>query len=151
MATISSIMTREVVTVDMDDSLETIREIFQNVKFHHILVTENQILYGVISDRDLLKTLSPFSGTFSEHDRDIAVLNRRAHQIMSREPITVSKKTGIKSAVSIMFKNNVSCLPVTSQKGEIEGIVTWKDLIMAYVKNSLTVNNARPKKTPDRL
>ncbi len=51
---ISSIMTRRVVTVEMDDSLQIISEIFENVKFHHILVVENQKLVGVISDRDLI-------------------------------------------------------------------------------------------------
>ncbi len=37
---ISSIMTRRVVTVEMDDPLQIIREIFENVKFHHIMVVD---------------------------------------------------------------------------------------------------------------
>jgi acetoin utilization protein AcuB len=50
---IESIMSREVVTLSMDDSLRTIREIFVNTGFHHLLVVEKDRLCGVISDRDL--------------------------------------------------------------------------------------------------
>ena len=51
-------MTRKVVAVEMDDPLWTIREIFENVKFHHILVLGNQKLAGVISGRDYLSAIS---------------------------------------------------------------------------------------------
>lgn len=52
---IKSIMSTPVVTVKRDDNLGVVREIFINTKFHHLLVVENNKLYGVISDRDLLK------------------------------------------------------------------------------------------------
>jgi len=132
---ISSIITKRVVTVAMDDSLRTISEIFANVRFHHLLVVENNRLSGVISDRDLLKASSPFLNTFSEQTRDANTLRIRAHQIMSRKPITVTKETSLEEAVSLLLRKNVSCLPVISADGRIEGIVTWKDLIRAYLQD----------------
>jgi hypothetical protein len=39
-------------------------------------------LCGVISDRDLLRALSPYVGTASENARDTATLRKRVHQIM---------------------------------------------------------------------
>lgn len=134
--TVESIMTRKVVTVESDDSLKTIREIFDNVKFHHLLVVENRKLVGVISDRDLLKALSPFIGRLFERSQDAALLNKRAHQIMSRKPITVDKEFRIESAARLLMEENVSCLPVTSIEGTIEGIVTWKDIFKAYLHGS---------------
>ena len=83
---ISSIMTRRVVTVEMDDFLQIISEIFENVKFHHILVVDGRKLVGVISDRDFIKALSPFLDTPSEEKPDITTLNKKAHQIMNRTP-----------------------------------------------------------------
>lgn len=133
---VESIMTRKVVTVESDDFLKTIREIFDNVKFHHILVVENRKLVGIISDRDLLKALSPFIGRLSERPQDVALLNKKAHQIMSRKPITVDKKFRIESAARFLMEENVSCLPVTSIEGTIEGIVTWKDIFKAYLRDS---------------
>ncbi|MFB0515605.1 MAG: CBS domain-containing protein [Candidatus Neomarinimicrobiota bacterium] len=133
---IGSIMTTEVVTVDPDASLKTIKEIFDHVKFHHLLVVENKRLFGVISDRDLLKALSPWLGTLDELPRDRAILSRRAHQICSRRPITATRETSVADAARILLDNNVSCLPVISREGGIEGIVTWKDIFKTYFKNS---------------
>ena len=87
---IEAILTKCVVTVDMDDSLYTIRDIFSHVRFHHLLVTEDEKLCGIISDRDLLKAISPYTGSVAEQPRDAATLRKRAHQIMARNPVTIS-------------------------------------------------------------
>jgi acetoin utilization protein AcuB len=129
--TIASIMSREVFRVRMDDSVWTIREIFDHAKFHHLLVMEKRKLVGVISDRDLLKAVSPFLDTISERERDLATLNRRAHQIMSRRPVTVAEQASVEDAVSLLLENDVSCLPVVSRGDAVVGIVTWKDVLKA--------------------
>jgi len=119
----------------MDDSLRVISEIFANVRFHHILVVEKNKIFGVISDRDLLNASSPFLNTLSEQSRDVNTLRIKAHQIMSRKLVTVTKEASLEDAIRLLLRKNVSCLPVTSPDGLIEGIVTWKDLIKAYLQN----------------
>lgn len=130
---VDSIMTTRVATVEMDDSLRIINFIFCAAKFHHLLVVENRKLVGVISDRDLLKASSPFLETPAERPQDVARLSRKAHQIMTRTPVTIHRHTPIAEAVEILLKKNVSCLPVVSSKNEIQGIVTWKDLLKSYM------------------
>ncbi|UCC97030.1 MAG: CBS domain-containing protein [Phycisphaerales bacterium] len=125
-------MTRKVVTVEMDDTLGTLWEIFRNVKFHHLLVVEDGELRGVISDRDLLKASSPFVNTFAEQKRDLTLLKKRAHQIMSRKPITIGKEATSEEASQLMLRSSISCLPVISAEGSIDGIITWRDLLTAY-------------------
>ena len=83
---VQDIMSRRVVTVELDDKISAVKEIFDNLKFHHVLVVEDGVLLGVVSDRDLLKALSPNIGTSTESYKDTATLNKRVHQIMSREP-----------------------------------------------------------------
>ncbi len=60
---LADIMTRAVVTVHMDDTLERIREIFDDCGFHHLVVIDDARVVGVISDRDLLKHLCPSMNT----------------------------------------------------------------------------------------
>ena len=129
-----SIMTKKVITIDMDTQLLTICNIFKQKKFHHLLVIENNELVGVISDRDVLKAISPFIGTLAEQNRDLFTLKKKAHQIMSRKPFTISKEISMEEAANLMIQNNISCLPVISFDGKIEGIVTWKDLIKVYAQ-----------------
>ncbi len=134
--TVSFVMTKKVFKVRMDDTIGTIHEILENANFHHLLVVEGNKLVGVISDRDVLKAVSPFIGTLSEHTHDLVTLNKKAHQIMNHKPITVFKYTSLQEAAGIMLDNNISCLPVVSSEGGIEGIVTWKDILGYYVKDN---------------
>ncbi len=127
---VEEIMTRRVVTVEMDDSLATIREIFDNVRFHHILVVSRDgQLRGVISDRDVLKHLSPFLGTPSEQTRDMTLLRKPAHQIMTRKPVTATPQTPVTKAAHIFVHDKISCLPVTDAEGKVLGIITWRDIL----------------------
>src|SRR5258708_39948334 len=107
------IMTARVVTVEMDDRLEVVKEIFDTMNFHHLLVIdEHQKLSGVLSDRDLLRALSPYVGSAAETARDLATLNKRVHQIMTRHPFTLRPHSGIAEAVDLLLKHPISCVPV---------------------------------------
>ena len=133
--TVGEIMSSKVVTVEMDDSLEVIRDIFRKVKFHHLIVVDGQKIVGLISDRDFLKAISPYVDTMSETNRDRSTLEKRAHQIMSHYPITVLKSCQIEKAAKMMLERGVSCLPVTMPDGNIEGVVTWKDVCKAFLES----------------
>jgi len=133
---IGKIMTVRVVTIEMDDSLEVVRDIFKKVRFHHLLVVDNEKLVGIISDRDVLKAVSPYVGTMSETTRDRATLNKRAHQIMSHHPVTVRSSCPLQEAAQLMLARGVSCLPVTTIHGEILGMLTWKDVLRAFLDSN---------------
>lgn len=133
MITVEEIMSRHVVSVDMDDTLKDVREIFEHVRFHHILVMENGRLAGVISDRDLLKAVSPYANTQSEHPRDAATLRKRAHQIMTRKPITIAVDASVLEGIRSFTDNRISCLPVLNRDGSVAGILTWRDILKAIV------------------
>ena len=137
---VKSIMIEKVLKVRMDDSIGTICNILEHVEFHHLLVVKGRELVGILSDRDVLRVISPFLGTLSEEPRDMTLLNRKIHQIMTRKPITVDKDASIETAASQLLDNNISCLPVVSSKGWIDGIVTWRDILRFYVKGNRTSN-----------
>ncbi|MCG9747314.1 CBS domain-containing protein [Shewanella sp. Isolate8] len=128
---VSEIMSTRVVTIDMDDRLTIVKEIFDCAPFHHLLVVENDSLQGVLSERDYLRTLSPHIGSIGETERDSDTLHRRAHQVMSRDPITIAPEADIKTASQLMLAHDIGCLPVMALN-KIVGIITWKDLLRAF-------------------
>ncbi len=136
LTTVGEIMTSKVVTVEMDDSLEVIRDIFRKVKFHHLIVVDGEKIVGVLSDRDFLKAISPYVNTMSETNRDRATLEKRAHQIMSHYPVTVQKSCQTQTAAKLMLDRRVSCLPVTMPDGILVGVVTWKDVFRAFLEST---------------
>ncbi|MDO9138779.1 MAG: CBS domain-containing protein, partial [Methylobacter sp.] len=133
---IADIMIAKPITVGMDTGLLVVKEIFDHVYFHHLLVEneEDKTFAGVISDRDLLGALSPYVHTAAETSRDKATFNKRAHQIMSRQVDTVSPATNCNIAVQKMLDADVSCLPVLDENKFILGIVTWKDFLKNYLR-----------------
>jgi acetoin utilization protein AcuB len=136
---VGDIMTRHVLCVRMDDTLATVRELFERHQMHHLLVLESGRLVGVISDRDLLKNLSPFVGkALSERPQDLATLHRRVHQIMTRKLVSTTPDTPIGNAAELMLAHRISCLPVVNEQGKPIGIVTWRDLLRAMVSTATT-------------
>lgn len=129
--TVADIMSTRVVTIDMDDRLTIVKEIFDSAPFHHLLVVENDRLQGVLSERDYLRILSPHIGAINETERDVETLQRRAHQVMTRSPITTTPECSLHAATQLLLQHNIGSLPVLAQ-GKIVGIVTWKDLLRAY-------------------
>ena len=127
-----SLMTPRVVTVELDDPLETVKKIFESAKFHHLLVVEAGKLCGVISDRDLLRALSPYIGTRSETARDAATLKKRVHQIMTRKPVTLPPEATFGDAVKVFLEHRVSCIPVVDATFKPIGIVSWRDLLKSW-------------------
>jgi acetoin utilization protein AcuB len=127
---LSDIMTRVVVTVDLDETLERIKTLFDESKFHHLVVTDDARVVGVISDHDLLRHVSPFIGNqWMERTQDRGTLHRKAHQIMTRHPIVVPADMDVTQATKIVLEKGVGCLPVVGRGMRCVGIVTWRDLL----------------------
>lgn len=126
---IQSIMKSPVVCVEMDDTLKVVKSIFDQTRFHHLLVVESKKLFGIISDRDLLKVLSPTLGTAAESRSDLNKLNMKAHQIMSRNPVCISQNDDLTNAVDLFLKNPISSLPVIDENTIPVGIISWRDIL----------------------
>lgn len=134
--TVSSIMSRGAVTIAPDDSLHVVSRLFEERRFHHLVVVDRGKAIGVISHRDLLKHISPFVGTLSEKSRDVWTLDKRVHQVMTRTIVWAEPETSITDAALLMAANRISCLPILDEKGRPVGIVTTLD-ILRWIAGSL--------------
>ena len=131
---VSEIMTTDIITITMDDMVKKVRDLFDRNSCHHLLVVDKNKLEGVISDRDLLKNISPFIDMpLAERKQDTATLNRRVHQIMTRKAVTADPDMPIEDAARTMLFHKVSCLPVVNDQNIPIGIVTWRDLLAALI------------------
>ncbi|WP_201694794.1 CBS domain-containing protein [Paraburkholderia hiiakae] len=130
---VEKFMTSRVVTIGFDDTLASVREIFAQASFHHLLVVEEGKLQGVVSDRDLLRAISPFIDSVVESERDLGTLKKRVHQIMSRKPITLRPESSLSEAVALFLANKISCIPIVDAEFRPVGIVSWRDVLRYLV------------------
>ncbi len=135
---VADIMSRDVVTVGPDDDVLVVRKLFNKHGFHHVLVVLQGQLVGVISDRDVLREASPFLDTLAERPQDLATLKKRVHQIMSRNLVVARGDDSVADAAATMLDRRVSCLPVVTAEGHVEGVVTSRDLLQALTRGRAT-------------
>ena len=132
---VKQIMSTRVVTVELDDKLSVVKEIFESLKFHHLLAVEKNEILGIVSDRDLLKALSPNIGTSTESYKDSATLNKRVHQIMTRRPIVLHEDATIDDAINLFNTHSISCIPIVDRDNRPIGIVSWRDILKNLQRN----------------
>jgi CBS domain-containing protein len=134
---VADVMTRKTVTLSPHHGFAEAVSLMADRHFRHVVVvgTGGQIL-GVISDRDILRTLAR---TSNWQTKDVS-------QIMTRDPVTVKRETPLSVAVAKMVAKRINCLPVLDDEGKVCGILTSTDLLKAYQKllESLDNNRATP-------
>lgn len=131
---VNQIMSQNLHTIGADDNVGLLSKTFNDVSYHHLpVVDENNVLLGIISDRDVTRNLSPFIGTDLERDCDRDLLTKTASDIMSTNPVTVAQTSRIETASILLLENNFSCLPVVDDDGKIEGLLTWKDILNYHI------------------
>ena len=125
----AELMSGPPITVGLDATLGTLRQIFVSHGVQHVLVVEDSVLRGVVSDREVLRALSPYLDTASAQARDLQTLRRPVHQVMDHHPVTVRPEAGLEEIAARVAAHRFSWLPVVEPTGHPLGVVTWRDLL----------------------
>lgn len=116
--------TRNPITANADDILKFIAKTMANSAIGSVIIQENQLPIGIITDRDLRSKIA--TGLYS--------IDIDARTVMTSPVITVPENISIAEAQMIMLKHNVGHLCVTrdgSSKSAISGIISEHDVVAA--------------------
>jgi len=134
---IQDIMTTKLFTVNHDDVVTEVQELFKKHSIHHVLVVNNDgDLEGVISSTDLDRTKSgaSFFRNPKKEEHDAALLRcMRVCDIMTKDVITLQSSDSIRRAYEIFKKNKFHAIPV-EKSGILAGIVTPLDILDHFFK-----------------
>ena len=129
---ISKLMTRKLLTVSPEDTVETAVQHLRQRGVRHLLVLDQGELVGILSDRDIKRALQP------EQTKKKKVLGLGGlyfllepilvREIMTKDPLTINPGTTAQEAAAIMIKNKFGALPV-AKNGRLLGILTETDLL----------------------
>ena len=119
---VREVMTREPVTLTPEQSFGEALALLARNRFRHLLVVDDTgRLAGVLSDRDLLRTMS------RTPDLDRATVA----DVMQSDVISVEPQTLLSDAAAQMLDRRINCLPVV-EAGRLCGILTSTDLLRAF-------------------
>lgn len=127
---IEEIMRKRVVTVSTDTSISDALQLLRGNRIRHLPVMDNDLLVGIVSDRDLRDALP---SSLTTHDDDDEVLQRKVSAIMKREVITAHPLDFIQDAAKTIYDHKVGSLPVL-EGGRLVGIVTESDILNCLVE-----------------
>jgi acetoin utilization protein AcuB len=126
---VSHIMTPNPITVNFDDRLAVVAQIFGTHKIHHLPVVKNGKLVGLISKSDFLFFKRGFYN--EEHDKgheEVRLNNYTAKDIMTAKLAKLEPDDKINVALEIFKENLFHGIPVV-ENDAIIGIITTYDII----------------------
>lgn len=134
--TVERIMTAHANCVSPDISFQEIQHHFNTHVYHHLPVTDELGLCGIISDRDVMACIAKYAGEVGQHVFSDYISQLTAADVMTKGVITVDRYTPIATASILLLEHNISCLPVVDEDNNVEGILTWKDILRFSVYNT---------------
>ncbi|MGP3975648.1 CBS domain-containing protein [Streptomyces sp. 8N114] len=135
---ISEIMTADPITVTPQTDIGEIARLMRDEDFGEVLVSEQDHLRGVVTDRDLvIRAMAD--------DRDLH--STRAQDVCSSDVVTCAPDAGIDEAVRLMREHAVRRLPIVDGD-ELVGTVTIGDIALERDPDSALadVSSAQPNR-----
>jgi CBS domain-containing protein len=117
MKTVNEIMTKDCVTITLQDNVYEIAVKMKQNDIGFIPVVDGKKLIGVVTDRDLV-----VRGYAEKREGSAAV-----QQVISKNITSIPSSTTVDEAAQIMAKDQVRRLPVVDN-GELVGIIAIGDL-----------------------
>lgn len=125
---VSTIMTKNVIKLNLQDDLTKAESLFKKNKIRHIPVVNGNKIIGMLSYTDLLR-ISFVDAVDEDEVIDATVYNMfTVEQVMAKNLVTIEPDTTIKQAAEILSTKEFHALPVV-ESGLLVGIVTTTDLI----------------------
>ena len=126
---VSTIMTKEVVKLNITDTLTKAEGLFKKHRIRHIPVMTGNKIIGMLSYTDLLRISFADAIDDEEEEVDATVYNMfSVEQVMAKNLVSISPETTIKEAAEILASKEFYALPVV-EGNLLVGIVTTTDLI----------------------
>lgn len=128
---ISAIMTKNVVCVSPNQKILDVKHIFEKKDFHHhIPVTENHKLIGMIS---LIDFMYKIEGAGLD-DNNVVYNKLLVKDIMSTNPYFSGPNASIEDVAVELSKGRFRALPIVDNE-IVVGIVSTADIIKYYLEN----------------
>ncbi|MFQ5970246.1 MAG: CBS domain-containing protein [Nitrososphaerales archaeon] len=140
-------MVKSVFSVAPDDTVFTVLSIMSLKKVSRVVVVRDQRPVGIITGRNLLPISTMFGSDAYEAFRKVLISNKQAQvpipsgvstlflarDVMTYDPISITKDSDLADAAQIMVRNRISGLPVVDSNNNLVGIVTKTNITRAFV------------------
>lgn len=134
---VAEIMTKELITLTLTDSLYDAEKLFKKHSIRHIPIVKESKLIGVLSYSDLLKI--SYADVLDDDDELMDVSSvvydmYSISQVMAKVVVSALPSTTIKEVTTILSKQSFHSIPIVDEQENLKGIVTTTDLLKYFLK-----------------
>jgi acetoin utilization protein AcuB len=126
-------MSKDVVTVEADDSMQNAIYMLQEKNIKMLPVVEKGNVVGIITDRDLKKASPSDATTLDMHELLFLISKIKIRDLMKKPVHTVPPNFTIEEAAAILLEKRISGLPVVEEGGQLVGIITRSDIFQLII------------------
>ncbi|MGB5993018.1 MAG: CBS and ACT domain-containing protein [Desulfobacterales bacterium] len=129
-------MSKEIVTVDVDDSMQNAIYILQEQNIKILPVMDGGNLVGIISDRDLKKASPSDATTLDMHELLFLISKIKVRDLMKKPVYTAKPDDTVEEAAALLLEKKISGLPVVDENNRLVGIITRSDIFRVLISLS---------------
>jgi acetoin utilization protein AcuB len=126
-------MSKDVISVDVNDSMQDAAKLIRKHKINRLPVMENGKLVGIVTDRDLKRASASDVTTLEIHELLFLISEIKIRDIMTKDPITIPIDYTIDEAAQVLLEHKLSGAPVVDHEGQIAGVITQTDIFRVLV------------------
>lgn len=118
----------DLITVSPEDTLATVKEIFNEHRFHHVPVLNKHKLVGIISKTDFYKACLDIVSAGSTLDNaTLAAIHVKEYMTEKLAKIAPTERVDV---AALIFKENIfHCIPIVNKDNELLGLITPFDIL----------------------
>ncbi|VVB92426.1 Inosine-5'-monophosphate dehydrogenase [uncultured archaeon] len=126
---------KEPISVSVNDRVSHARRLMLDNDIGRLPVVENGDLVGIITERDVAKSLMNFRTLVPDNQQDERIRNLIAADIMTQNVKSVRTNTPISEVISLILNENIGGVPVLNLRDEMVGVISRRAIIRHLALN----------------
>lgn len=138
---VEDLMERDVVTLNVSDSLDLADDIMRLGRIRHMPVMSGETLVGILSQRDLFRAAISSVLQLRPAAERQWLAKIAVREVMTKRVFTIAPTAPIRAAVAEMLDKRIGCLPVV-EHNKLIGLLS-ESACMRYLARLLDIAEAK--------
>ncbi len=130
---VKDFMTEDQIVVPLEASIPYTANLMKKHKLKRFPVMDQGILVGLITEKDIAKSLPSPATSLSKHEINYLTAKMTVADAMTKDVVTTSPDTTVEEAIMLMRQHDIGCLVVLEEKNLV-GIITESSVFDALTR-----------------
>lgn len=127
-------MTKDPVCITPEQTISQVVDLMSEKKLHRLPVVQGKRIVGLVTEGTISASGASKATSLSIYELNYLLSKTTVDTIVIRNVITIHEDALMEDAAMTMLKNDIGCLPVVDENGEISGILTQNDVFNAFLE-----------------